>query len=308
MVPAFIDEGQVLKLFNAEGLVEDVSKALINLHRGLGNVPDRVGIHVKGNWWGLMFGHVEGFGVAVKVVNMYPGNRARGLRTIQGIVVFFDEDTGTPLAMIDAPSLTGLRTAAASALSTIVVKAPTEVLGFIGAGEQARYHLMLFSKLFKISKIIVNSRSRGSALNLASQARSIGIDAEVADDPSVVVSKSSTVIAATTSTKPVITVKPREGSHVISVGAPKPVVEVERSVLEGASCILVDTRDGVLRESGEDFSGLRLVELAEVLTGEESCRFNGGYTVYKSVGFAALDLAAAYHIYTAFKATKQPSS
>ncbi len=296
----FITREQLLKMINYSELVETVREALIKLHRGQGELPPRFSVDVRGNWWGLMLGYVEGMGVGVKIVNLYPGNASKGIETIHGVVLLFSETDGTPLLAIDGSSLTGLRTAAASALSVIATNASTDVLGFIGAGEQARYHALVFSRLFKVNEVYATSRGQGRLMNFINYVKELGIEAHAAANVGEVIDKCSTVVIATTSTSPVLTIKPRSGVHVISIGAPKPIIEVSRPILEGASCILADNREAVLNEAGEDFRGLRLMDLSEVLSGDGECMRGSGYTIYKSVGFSTLDVAAAYYVYRVY--------
>ncbi|WP_291766227.1 ornithine cyclodeaminase family protein [Caldivirga sp. UBA161] len=296
----FIPREQLLRLINHSELVEAVRDALIKLHRGQGELPPRFSVSIRGNWWGLMLGYVEGMGVGVKIVNLYPGNAGKGIETIHGVVILFNETDGTPLLAMDGSSLTGLRTAAASALSVIAAGASTDVLGFIGAGEQARYHALVFSRLFKVREAYAISRGWDRLMNFINYVKELGIEAHAADNVDEIINKCSTVVIATTSTLPVLTIKPRGGVHVISIGAPKPIIEVSRPVLEGASCIIADNREAVLNEAGEDFTGLRLMDLSELLSGDYKCMRGSGYTIYKSVGFSTLDVAAAYYVYRVY--------
>lgn len=297
-MPQFLTRDQVLSLVDYGELVNTVSSALVKFREGKGFAPPRFSVMLGNNWWGLMLGYVEGMGVGVKIVNLYPGNAVKGLDTIHGIVALFNEEDGSPILLIDGSSVTGLRTAAASAISVKVTNASVKALGFIGAGEQARYHALVFSRLFRVNEAYVTSRGEKRLMNFLNYLGELGIDAHRANNVNEVLERSDTVIIATTSVTPILNVKPRRGTHVISVGAPKPVVEVDRPVLEGAVCILVDNRDAVLNEAGEDLSNLRIIELAEALLNGVKCNVNDGYTVYKSVGFSILDVAAAHHIYS----------
>ncbi|MCE4599064.1 MAG: hypothetical protein F7C81_02575, partial [Desulfurococcales archaeon] len=110
---------------------------------------------------------------------------------------------------------------------------------------------------------------------------------------------SDVIITATTSRKPVVEGRLlKSGAVVASIGAPKPVRELDQATLERARCILVDTREGVLGEAGE-LEGLErlpeLLELKEALKGK-TCDM-GDVKVYKSVGTALFDLAVAIHLY-----------
>ncbi|MCE4599241.1 MAG: hypothetical protein F7C81_03485, partial [Desulfurococcales archaeon] len=114
-----------------------------------------------------------------------------------------------------------------------------------------------------------------------------------------VLMESDVIIAATTSREPVVEGKLlKSGAVVASIGAPKPVRELDQATLKRARCILVDTREGVLGEAGELESLERLpelLELKEALKGK-TCDM-GDVKVYKSVGTALFDLAIAIHLY-----------
>jgi len=121
---------------------------------------------------------------ATKIIGLSPGNPARGLPIIGGLIVLTSGETGMPIAIMDATWITEMRTAA---LSLVVAKrfarADSRKIAFIGCGAQARAHLRVFAEAFPLSRVTALSRSRSSAEALASKAQQIGLQAEVADDP-----------------------------------------------------------------------------------------------------------------------------
>ena len=164
------------------------------------------------------------------------------------------------------------------------------MLGVIGAGVQARYHLEVLTRLYDYTRILVYSRGRARAEDLAR--RYNGSFASLDE----VLRESDVIVAATTATEPVVHGSILGDNVVVaSVGAPKPVRELDRETLSRASCILIDT-PMVLEESGdvtpETAPSHKLAELRGLLKGEEKCP-GGGVRIYKSVGRPLFDLAAA---------------
>lgn len=287
----YLDAGDVDRLADPEGLVEDVERLLASG----ASAPPRLSLEHRGSWLGVMPAAGQGF-YAVKIVGVYPGNPGRGLPLVRGRLLLLDAETGEALLEADAAPATGWRTAAATAAALRLLGGTSGVLGVVGAGVQARYHLRLLTRLYSCSTVLVASRNKARAWELA---KSYGGEAVSLEK---LLRRSDVVVAATTSPSPVVLGGLlRSGAVVASVGAPRPVRELDREVLLRARCALVDTREGVLRESGDldeeavGETGVELVELGEALRGRK-CGW-GDIGLYKSVGAALLDLAAALHLY-----------
>ena len=292
----------------AAGLISAVATAFRDYSLGSVKMPQRVVMYLNGDWWGVMPCGARGRGFSVKIVNVIEGNKARGLPTTQGIVVLMDDVTGQPLAVINGTALTGWRTAAATAVSIKYLARSTDSIAIIGAGLQARYHVMLLSRAFTIRKLLIHSRTRERALELARLAQDRGIDAVVTDSGSDAVRRADVVITATTSREPVIQGSwLHEGMHIASIGAPEVNArELDDETIRRASVIVVDSRTAVMNETGDIIipmkSGLitekSLIEIGEIISGVRQGRArDSDITLFKSVGIAAEDLAAATYVY-----------
>ena len=266
------------ELVDPAGLVEDIAAAL----RARRQVLPRRALEFGGVWFAPMAAYVEGMGLGAKLVGIYPNARP----PVKALAVLIDVNTGDPLVVADGTKLTGWRTAAASALAAKLLGASPDVLGVIGAGLQAEYHVRLFKEIFKPSRIFIYSRSRAGEL-----ASRLGAEVAGLDD----VLKADVVIAATNSREPVVRGSElRQGALVISVGAPRPVRELDDAVRARARCAVVDSPEAP--EETDDVAGMELVLLEDLVSGRRVCH-RGEVALYKSVGYAVFDVAAVYHLY-----------
>jgi 1-piperideine-2-carboxylate/1-pyrroline-2-carboxylate reductase [NAD(P)H] len=228
-----------------------------------------------------------------KLVNVCPGNGARGLPTIHGQVTAFDAVTGVPLFMLDGPTVTGRRTAAVSMLGirTLADKEPADVL-VIGTGKQALHHVEALASVFPAARIRVLGSRPERADAFCKEHPALGANlAPLAGDaiPDTV----DVVITATTSKTPVYTEAPRAGRLVIGVGAFTPDAAEIAAPTVLASEVYVDDAAGARHEAGDliqagiDWGTVK--PLADALRRRER---TGRPLVFKSVGCAAWDLAA----------------
>jgi ornithine cyclodeaminase/alanine dehydrogenase-like protein (mu-crystallin family) len=249
-------------------------------------------------------------GLGVKQVTVYPGNRARGHPTLYGTYVLMDGSTGQPQALLEGTFLTGIRTGATSALAARLLARPDarRVVCF-GAGVQARFQLLCLAAVRPLEGIAVVARTAGRARAFAQALEgALGIPVEAADDPRRAVATADVITCATTSPTPVVFGADLEpGVHVDAVGAFRPADrELDGEVIRRAR-VVVDTYAGALEEAGDLLIPLRdgvvdrahiAAELAEVVTGRRAGRTRREeITVFKSVGFALEDLAAAQLAY-----------
>lgn len=239
----------------------------------------RQALTVGETWFAPMVGYTAEAGVAVKLVGIYP----KGVPRVKAVVLVFDPERGTPLALINGTQLTGWRTAAASAVAAKAMGAEPKEVGIIGAGLQGEYHLRVFRslypnarfKIFNVAEERAREVARRHGAVVASLAEALGSDL---------------VISATTSRSPVVK-GVRSGAVVISVGAPRPVRELDDEVKRRAGCMLVDNPHAA--EESDDV-GDRWVYIGDYLRGAE-CRF-GEVKVYKSVGNPLFDVSMAHYV------------
>ena len=221
--------------------------------------------------------------IAVKVVSVVPGNPT-------GLVILFGPD-GSPVGIVDGPTLTAIRTGAVCGLATRVL-CPEEVttMAMLGAGAMALDQVEAVRAVRPIDTVLVWSRSPGHARDLADRIGGVAVS-----DADEAVSAADVVSCATPATTPLFrgsSVAP--GGHVNAVGAFTPeMAELPSDLLEQAF-VVVDDYEAAAAEAGDLIQCGRAPDasLNEVLTGERRAA-SGIKTVFKSVGVAAQDVAAA---------------
>ncbi len=219
----------------------------------------------------------------VKVVSTTPGDPV-------GIVVVFDEE-GRPLGVVDGPTLTAIRTGAASGLATRLLARPdARVMAMLGAGAMAFDQIQGVRAVRPIERILVWSRRVERAAILAER-----VGGEVAADPSEAVAQADIVCTATPATEPLFDPDAiHEGTHLNAVGAYTPqMVEVPAQTVRDAF-VVVDDVSAALAEAGDLLSAgvTPQVTLGDLLAGRVRAP-DGGVTLFKSVGIASQDVAAA---------------
>ncbi len=252
----------------------------------------------------LMPAWVAGRCYGVKIINVAPGNAARGLPGLHAIYLLYDANTGAPLALLDGDELTARRTAAASALaaSWLAREDATQLL-VLGAGRVARQLPAAYCAVRGIRRVGVWARSPAQARHLAADWCAAGFDAHAVADLEAAVAAADIVSCATLATAPVVQGRwLRPGSHLDLIGSFTPAMrEADDDCLAGAA-LYVDTEEA-LAKSGDLLGPLaRGVitpasvrgTLAALVRGEAVGRRSATErTVFKSVGTALEDLAAA---------------
>ena len=242
--------------------------------------------------------------LGAKIVSVFRDNPARGLPTVTSIYVLSDYASGAPLALMDGGYLTGVRTAAGSAVATrALARLEARTLGVFGTGVQARFHVEMIRRVRSLDQVLVSATSRDKADSFAAWVTSTtGLKALAASAEEA--SAADIVAACTTSPTPVVIASAvRDGAHVNAVGAFTPSTRELPASLIARAAVYVDSRPGAFGEAGdlllacdetpftlEDVRG----EVGEVLLGSAPGRaYAAEVTVYKSVGAAFLDAATA---------------
>lgn len=248
--------------------------------------------------------------LGVKIVSVFPGNAARGIPAVSGLYVLADATTGRFLAEIDGGELTARRTAAASVLAaTYLARPDARTLLLIGTGRVCRNLAQAYCALLPIERVLVAGRSREKAARFAAEIGVAAIPAVPVEDIASALAEADIVSAATLSAEPVIEGRHlRPGAHVDLVGAYRPDMrEADDEVIRRAGGVFVDTFAGALAEAGDIVQPIAAGLLSrETIAGElaDLCagrhlgrRSESEITVFKSVGTAIEDLAAASALY-----------
>ena len=280
-----------------EDLIPAMEKALMDFSAGRVTQPVRSVITVEptGGFFGLMPARTpEGLGL--KIVTFYTSNARLGIPTHMATIFLVDPATGAPLVVMDGRLITEMRTAAVSAAATKLLASPdAKVLAILGSGVQARSHAEALPLVRQFEEIRVWSSTREHAEEFAKE---IGARATSAEEA---VRDADVVVTATNSKMSILRGEwLKAGCHINAVGACRPDWrELDDEAMRN-SVVFVDSREGAMKESGDIIlSGANIyAELGEALAGKIPPRANET-TIFKSLGMAVEDIAAALLVYRA---------
>lgn len=316
-----LNRREVESLLDFDQLIDKLAAAMAELSAGRISMPPRVVAEVpeRRGLLGVMPAYwPSARTLSTKLVSVFPENARQGLPTHQAIIVVFDAETGVPQALLDGASITGARTAAGSALATRLLARPdADVLVIIGTGVQARAHAQAIPRVRKIREIRVVGRDGAKARALARELTvQLGIRTEPFETAEEALRGAGVVCATTHASEPVVKGKWLEpGTHVNSVGLNPQGREVDEDVVKralvvvesrqaalapspsGANDLTWPLRDGVITESHIH------AEIGELVSGTRPGRTSREQiTLYKSVGVAVQDAAAAQLVFDAARA------
>ena len=294
--PLFLNEEQVRQHLRMADLIPAMEKALIDFSAGKVTQPVRsvikVDVAAATGFLGLMPALTPS-GLGLKAVTFYPSNTERGIPTHMATIFLVDPETGAPLAIMDGRLITEMRTAAVSAAATKLL-APTEakILAILGSGVQAHSHAEALRLVRQFEEIRVWSPTREHAEQFATEIGAKSMPAEEA------VRGADVIVTATSSKTPVLHGSwLKSGCHVNAVGASRPDWrEMDDEAM--ANVVFVDSREGAMKESGDVIlSGAKIyAELGEAFAGKIPSRASET-TIFKSLGMAVEDIAAATLVY-----------
>ena len=303
----------VRELLPMNECVDVMSTALAALSRGDMVLPLRTMMWLpeKAGLLGLMpayLGEPRCFGL--KAISFMPGNFGTEYESHQGAVLLFEADHGQLLAVMDASSITGIRTAAASGLATrLLAREDAGDLAILGSGVQAATHLEAMSVVRTLRRVRVWSRDTEGAKAFAQrEGRRFGMSIEPTPSARSAV-KDATIICTTTGAKEPILAGEwlSPGAHVNAVGACFPTTRELDTEAVRRSRFYVDCRESTLNEAGDFLIPRKegaigdehiLGEIGDVVLGKiPGRRSPEDITVFKSLGIAIEDLASAHHIY-----------
>lgn len=252
--------------------------------------------------------------LGTKIVTVFPDNVSRGVPSVTGVYLLLSGETGALLAAFDGRALTLWRTAAASALAaTYLAREDASYLLLVGAGALAPYLIRAHAGVRPIRKVSIWNRTPARAEALALALRAEKLDVSVVRKLEDAASKADIVSCATLSNEPLIRgAWLKAGAHLDLVGGFKPTMrETDDGAIERAR-VYVDTRAGAMKEAGDIADPIRRGILREEdIRGDlfELCRgsakgraADNEITLFKSVGSAIEDLAAAMLLWKKFGA------
>jgi len=282
-----LSRAEVEELLDLDELTDALARAHVELSAGAASMPPRIAAFAgDAGLLGAMPAYLPSAGLGCKLVSLFPGNVDRP--THQAEIVVFDPENGSPVALMDGTYITAMRTAAAAALAArTLAREDARVLAILGTGVQSRAAQEMFPRVRDFAEIRVAGRG------------------EYED----AVRGADVVHATTHSPDPVVLDDWLEpGVHVSSVGYNAPGSEIDPAIVARADVICIESRGSAFApppSGAPELAGLdpeRVVELGEVLAGARAGRTSAEQlTLYKSVGVAVQDLAAAAIVLTAAK-------
>jgi alanine dehydrogenase len=306
-MPVWISEEEVRAKLPMRELIDLMAATLAGFSSGKVEQPVRSVIEVGPH---AFFASMPSFiktipALGAKLVTVFGSNAGKGLPTHLATILLLDPTTGALLAVMDGRYITEARTAAVSAVSTrVLAREDASVLALIGSGVQARSHLEALPLVRNFSEIRCWSPTRANLERFVAEHPNV----QIAETAREAVQGADVVALVTSSTEPAVQngwVKP--GAHVISVGACRPTQREIDPRLLARTRLIVDSRVAALRESGDVVLGIAegrfapdhvKAELGEVVLGSTKGRESPiQITVFKSLGLACEDVAAAEYVF-----------
>jgi thiomorpholine-carboxylate dehydrogenase len=291
-----LSEADVAKVLRYEQLIPAMEKALSAFSAGrvIQPVRNMLTIEEGKRYLGVMPA-VAVDGMGAKLVCFFPKNAGTNVPTHLAMIMLFEPATGQPLAFLDGRLITEMRTAAVSAAVTKYL-APENagVLALLGSGVQAHAHLQALRHVRHFNEVRVWSRTPDRAHRFAALHGAKAMDIEPA------VRGADVIVTATNAPEPFLKGEwMKQGAHVNAVGSPRPTWR-ELDDVAMHNTLIVDSREAVLKESGDVILSKAPIfaEAGEIFTGSKMPE-RAATTVFKSVGIAVEDIAAARLVYDA---------
>jgi len=298
-----IEPGVALDLVNgamravSRGEATHLLRRILPLPRGrgiLGDMPGSLGEH---RTFGLK---------SISIFPPLPSGRAPHL----GFLILFEPEHGVPVAVLEAGSVTAIRTAAATALATrCLARRSALTLAILGAGEQAEHHIPALLSAWPFERLLIWARRAGEAQVLVdlTKTRFPAIQIASVTDPRDT-AQADVICTVTSAAEPILKgAWIRPGTHINLVGSSTSGPREADSALLARSRYFVDCLESAEIHASEYLFAIRegvvdatyiLGEIGEVLSGDiEGRRADSEITVYKSLGHIAQDLALGWYLY-----------
>ena len=307
-----LDQSQVTSLLPMGECITVMESALTALAAGRAMLPLRTVLKLPEGrgYFGVMPASLATpAALGLKAIAVFPGNDGTDLDSHQGLVILFSPETGAPRAILDASSITAIRTAAVSGAATRAMALPgAGDLAILGSGVQARSHLEAMAAVRPLRRVRAWSRDQGRLAEFVRwSAASLRIEIAPCSTPRDAVQGADIICTTTAASQPIVEsawVAP--GTHINAVGSSIPTSRELDTATVARARLVVDRRESALAEAG-DFLIPRKegaitdahiqAELGEVISGKVPGRTSPAeVTLFKSLGLAIEDLAAATHV------------
>jgi len=304
----FIDEQEIRSLITVKDIIDTIEDYYLNDGKKRSLIPERLFINDDDNSALLMPSFYEDY-YGAKLIGIAPGNATIGEATLRGIYLLNDRKTMKPLAIMDARTITALRTGAVSGVGMKYLAASdTDTVGVIGTGDQGWSHLQAACSVRQIKRVLVYNRSKERLHSFMEKAeRQFPSICFEISNPKTILKEAQLIITTTTSTDPVI---PYDGSvdltgkHFAGSGAFKSFMqEIPDAIIKEVDHLYVDTH-AAFSECGElmiarafGHSEETVPELKSLVQGGENDEMKRKTSLFKSVGISIFDILTAILVY-----------
>jgi alanine dehydrogenase len=308
-----INQHEIRRLLPMDECIEVMAEALKTLAHGDAVLPLRPTMPVPDGLGRLVMmpsylGRPATIGL--KVLTIFPGNEGTPFDAHQGAVLLFEPEHGSLQAILDATEITAIRTAAVSGVATrLLARDDAGDLALIGSGVQARTHLDAMQAARQLRRVRVWSRNPDHARAFAErEAPNRPYVVVAAPDAEAAVEGADIICTVTSASEPVVRgewIEP--GAHINAIGSSRATMRELDTAAVVKSHLFVDRRESALSEAGdllipkqEGAIGDDHIkgELGDLLLGRVTGRRSPEeYTLFKSLGLAIEDAAAAHHVY-----------
>lgn len=313
-----LSEADLRNVLTMRDVIDAVESGFRALARGEAAIPERLhldipahnGIVLEMPAYAGSSERVEPDALGTKIVSVFERNAARGLPIVQAVYLLLDSETGAPLSLMEGRFITGIRTAATSAVATRFMATPgTKRLSVFGSGVQAQFHIEAMIAVADVERVMISSRSVKRARALADHVRSVhGICCEVVSIEKAAAT-ANLICTCTTSPTPLFDGRSlAAGTHINAVGAFTPSTrELDTETVRRAR-VIIDAESAAGREAGEILlplseGAINKAHVKGTLSDVVSDRVAGResaieITLFKSCGLAIEDLVTARLAYS----------
>ena len=308
-----LNSKDILSNFSASHLIDSMRDAMLASSLGKVCMPGRniMPLVKQGGGLGLMPGASYSPNLyGLKVISVLPHNLEKGFPVISGAFLYFDSSTGKLLSLIDAASLTSLRTAAITAMATeSLARKDSKVAAIFGCGVQAKSHIEALMSLENIEKIIIWARDLKKAKAFCQSFSSTSsYSIEFVESAQRAAEIADVICTVTGAEEPILKGEwVRPGTHINLIGSHDVNHKEADDELLAAARLFTDHTPFAVKEAGEFVSAIKsgkikitdiCAEIGDVINGDHQGRNTPNeITLYKSLGLISQDLFAADFIY-----------